>query len=203
MEFISEWITQIIIFILLATIIDLLIPKLTMHKYIKLVIGLILIIILLTPIFTLFKVDVEGQLLKSYETIFNDIETMDGTKKSMESQKDEIESLHDAYILEEMAVQLMSLVNEDLVEEHDAIISEIYFTFHDDGIMSYENLEEVIVYLHTATNKEGEIQVVDEIVIDTRADVLEGNDEEIIQMLRDKWELTEKDISVYWEGGTS
>ena len=92
MEFISEWVTQIIIFILLATIIDLLVPKLTMHKYIKLAIGLILIIILLTPIFTLFKVDVEGHLLKNYETIFNDIETMDGTNNSLESQKNEIES---------------------------------------------------------------------------------------------------------------
>lgn len=203
MEFISEWVTQIIIFILLATIIDLLVPKLTMHKYIKLVIGLILIIILLTPIFTLFKVDVEGHLLKSYETIFNDIETMDGTNNSLESQKNEIESLHDAYILEEMAVQLKALVNEDLVEEHDVSISEIYFTFHDEGNLSYENLEEVIVYLHTATNKEGEIQSIDEIVIDTRADVLEGNDEEIINLLRKNWELTEKEISVYWEGGTS
>ncbi|MHA6251004.1 stage III sporulation protein AF [Oceanobacillus sp. CAU 1775] len=203
MEYISDWITQIIIFILLATMIDLLVPRLTMHKYIKLVIGLILIIILLTPIFMLFQLDVEGQLADSYYSIFNEFDAMDDTKDSMESQKNEIESLHDAYILEEMAVQLKSLVNEDLREEHDAIISELYFTFDDEETMSYESLQEVIVYLQAATNKEGEIQKVDEIKIDTRTDLQEEDNEEIIQLLRDNWELTEKEISVYWEGGTS
>lgn len=203
MEFIADWITQIIIFILLATIIDLLIPNLTMNKYIKLVIGLILILILLTPIFALFKLDVEGLLKQSYTALFEQDTVMEEVKDSIELQKTEIEQLHGAYILEEMAVQLKSLANEDLMQQHQAKITEIYFAFHDEEPISYESLEEVIVYLEPAADKEGEIQTVEEVVINGRPKQLEENDEAIIQQLREQWELTEKKITVYWEGGTS
>ena len=54
MEFIKEWVTNIIIFILFATVIDMLLPNSKFQKYTKMVIGLLLIAIIFTPIFKLF-----------------------------------------------------------------------------------------------------------------------------------------------------
>ena len=42
MEFIKEWVTNIILFILLATVIDMLLPNSKFQKYTKMVTGLLL-----------------------------------------------------------------------------------------------------------------------------------------------------------------
>ena len=203
MEFITDWIAQIIIFILLATIIDLLIPNIGMKKYIKLVIGLILILILLAPIFALFKLDIESALKHTYSTVFEQEGSLEKVNDAIEMQKSEIEMTHDAYILEEMVVQLKSLANESLNEHHQAEISNIEFVFNDDTAMSYEGLEEVIVYLQESTAEEGGIRTVEEVVIGASDKEKIKDDDEIINQLRESWELTDKKITVYWEGGTS
>ena len=59
MEFIKEWVTNIILFILFATVIDMVLPNSKFQKYTKMVAGLLLIAIILTPIFKLFTYDFE------------------------------------------------------------------------------------------------------------------------------------------------
>ncbi|WP_336253647.1 stage III sporulation protein AF [Oceanobacillus sp. SE10311] len=200
----TNWITQIIIFILVATIIDLLIPNLSMGKYIKLVLGLILILILLSPIFSLFNLDFEQAVADTYRSIFDTGGEMEEVQDSIELQKSEIESTHDAYILEEMAVQLTSLTDEALQTEYDARITDISFVFADEAEKTYEGLDEVIVYLEKSTAREGQIKPVEKIVINAEEDQeLEEADEPIVELLRDRWELQDKKITVYWEGGAS
>ena len=204
MEMLTNWITQIIIFILVATIIDLLIPNLSMGKYIKLVLGLILILILLSPIFSLFNLDFEQAVGNTYQSLFETGGEMEQVQDSIELQKSEIESTHDAYILEEMAVQLISLTDEALQTEYDAKITDIDFIFTDEAEKTYEGLDEVIVYLEKSTTREGEIKPVEDIVITGKEEQeLEEADEPIIDLLRDRWELQDKKITVYWEGGAS
>ena len=59
MEFLIEWVTNIILFILLATVIDMLLPNTGLQKYTKMVTGLLLIAIILTPILKLISKDFE------------------------------------------------------------------------------------------------------------------------------------------------
>ena len=60
MEFIKEWVTNIILFVLFATLIDMLLPTSKFQKYTKMVVGLLLLIsIILTPIFKLLSTDFE------------------------------------------------------------------------------------------------------------------------------------------------
>ena len=56
MSFLTSWISNIIIFILLATVIDMLLPNSSLQKYAKMVIGLLLIAIIITPILSLFQI---------------------------------------------------------------------------------------------------------------------------------------------------
>ena len=60
MEFIKEWVTNIILFILFATVIDMLLPNSKFQKYTKMVTGLLLIAIILTPIFKFLTQDFEN-----------------------------------------------------------------------------------------------------------------------------------------------
>lgn len=59
MNFITEWVTNIILFILLATVVDMLLPNSTFQKYAKMVAGLLLITVILTPVFKLISSDFE------------------------------------------------------------------------------------------------------------------------------------------------
>ena len=62
MEFITSWVTNIIVFVLLATVIDMLLPNSAMQKYAKMVIGLLLIAVIISPILKLFHSDFDGLL---------------------------------------------------------------------------------------------------------------------------------------------
>lgn len=67
MAFLTEWITNIVIFIMLAMIVDMLLPDSSMRKYVKLVTGLLLITIVITPVFKLFSADVEDLIAAFFD----------------------------------------------------------------------------------------------------------------------------------------
>lgn len=53
MEWISDWIRQIILIIFIATFIDLLLPSSSLERYVKLIMGLIIIVSILQPVLQL------------------------------------------------------------------------------------------------------------------------------------------------------
>ncbi|ASN05282.1 stage III sporulation protein AF [Virgibacillus necropolis] len=205
MDAIIHWITQIIIFMLLATIIELLIPATSMKKYIKLVVALILILIFLKPIFYLFDINVKDALTASYERL----ESYNENEKNMESliefQKSEIQGEQHAYIEEQMAVQLIDLAKTPLLESYQADITNIEFSFAAEKAPEWKDLEEVIVYINHAEESEEDVNIVDEVIIstDTPESNKDGPDlEKIENLLRDIWEVENKEITVIWKGGT-
>lgn len=208
MDALIQWVTQIIIFLLLAAIIDLLVPATSMKKYIKLVVGLILILILLQPVFHLFNINIKNELKSSFLQLSEETSSNESVENLIELQKNEIQGSQDAYILEQMAVQLKDLAEDPLLEEHQAEIRDIQFLFLSEEDYTFENLEEVIVYLREADeeDEEGAVDVVEDVEINTDDPVVEEEDqdsEEIKALLSEVWELRNKEVTITWEGGTS
>ncbi|GIP61673.1 stage III sporulation protein AF [Virgibacillus pantothenticus] len=206
MGMVIDWVTQIILFILLATIIDLVIPATSMKKYIKLVVGFILILILLKPLFFIFQIDVQRALKTSLSGVLQEINQNDALDKSIETQKNEIEDTQDAYILEQMAVQLKEIAKEPLQDKFQAEITDIQFRFADEREKTYENLDEVIVYVNESKDGEGAVRIVDDVVIDLDSPEQSREDnklQDIEAMLNDLWEIEQKKLLLQWEGGRS
>lgn len=206
MEFINQWVTQIIIFILLATIIDLLIPATSMKKYIKLIMGLILMLIFLKPVFFLFSIDFQSELTSSFEEIYEEEQDAKTIEKLTNDQKEDIQAVQVAYILEEMSAQLKSIAKDPLQNDYGAEIRDIDFIFMTAGEISLENLGEVIVYLDVTEDQGGKIRLVDEVIIgQDQSSQMTGDthDEDIIQLLQEMWDLHDKKVAIKWEGGTS
>lgn len=203
MDIVINWVTQIILFIVLATIIDLLIPTSSMNKYIKLVVGLILILILLKPIFYVLNIDMETALNKSFQQV-NDVgEDSESVKNLIEFQKKEIQSTQDAYILEQMAIELEKIAADPLKEEFNAEIASIDFQFSVMDSVSYEELTEVIVYITESEPGEGAMNTVEDVVIEWGNEEETHSDESLQEMeasLKELWEIEDKEITVYWEG---
>lgn len=210
MDAIIQWISQIIIFMLLATIVELLIPATSMKKYIKLVVALILILVFLKPIFYLFDIDVKQALTASYERLENYNKEGEDMKSSIEFQKSEIQDKQYAYIEKQMAVQLIDLAKDPLLESYQAVITDIEFSFTAEKAPMYEDfedLEEVIVHIEHTDDSEEDANIVDEVVIntDSQKEAEDSPDVEKIEgLLQDIWEVENKEmITVVWKGGTS
>lgn len=116
MSFLASWISNIIVFVLLATVIDMLLPSSSFQKYTKMVVGLLLIAVMITPILHLFQTDFE-QLLAS-ATIPLTSDDQNNLKNATELKKKEIQAVQSAYIVEQLADQLKGEVKDELMENY-------------------------------------------------------------------------------------
>jgi stage III sporulation protein AF len=203
MEFLIEWVTNIILFILLATVIDMLLPNTSMQKYTKMVTGLLLIAIILTPIFKLIS--------KDFETAMAQIPSFQGPgEKNMENlielQKKEIQASNHAYILETMAVQLEKGVEEELMEQFGLEVANIELTTKNESQESFpENLEMVKVLLKEPETSLATVEAIQPVSITTDTPLPSKDpaeeSEKIAAFLSQQWKVTEKVIEVSVEGG--
>ncbi|TVX92789.1 stage III sporulation protein AF [Paenibacillus agilis] len=67
MSWLSEWLKEIIMLILLAAFVDLLLPSAKMQRYVKLMLSLIILLALLSPIMKLFDKDLAEQVAAEWE----------------------------------------------------------------------------------------------------------------------------------------
>lgn len=68
LAWLAAWLKQIIAVVLLAGLIDLLLPNQTMQRYVRLIAGLIILLTLLSPIIRLLQGDYDTQLNASFDS---------------------------------------------------------------------------------------------------------------------------------------
>jgi stage III sporulation protein AF len=204
MEFIKEWVTNIILFVLFATLIDMLLPTSKFQKYTKMVVGLLLISIILTPIFKLLSTDFEETFAAAIPTW--EEQKDEQIKNLTDLQKNEIQATHDAYILEQMAVQLKGDAEEELMSQFDLVISDLEVVVDVEDQRPFpENLQKVVLTLNEETTETEAIEVVKSVEINTNHPVEENEpnpiqNDKIIQLLSDKWSIDEGTIELQIEG---
>ncbi|AQS56589.1 MAG: stage III sporulation protein AF [Novibacillus thermophilus] len=57
MSYLASWIQQLVLTVILATFIDLLLPNNTMQRYVRLVMGLVILMLILSPLLSLLQRD--------------------------------------------------------------------------------------------------------------------------------------------------
>lgn len=203
MDFLKEWVTNIILFILLATIIDMLLPNSSMQKYTKMVTGLLLIAIILSPIFKLISKDFESAIaeIPSYQS-----SSENNMKNLIDDKKKEIQASQHAYILKEMAVQLRKDVEEELMDQYGLEIANIDISLKDENnTATIENLQKVTILLKQPETGVKTVEAVKPIVINTDKPLpstkTTEETEQIAAFLSKKWNVTDKIIEVSIEGG--
>ena len=196
------WARQMILFILLAMIIELLLPNSSMKKYINMVVGLLLITIFLQPLFHLFQVDVETLLNKALPSL-SITEEQENMKNSIELKKNEIQDAQAAYVVEEMAVQMKEQAEEELGEAYGVSISDITLEFQGDEIdaEAIEVVNVIVTNQKVGQNHQGPIK---EVVIDLDKQPKSEEAAKTSEMkayLSEVWQLDDERIVILWEGG--
>jgi stage III sporulation protein AF len=204
MQFLTEWITNIILFVLLATIIEMLIPNSSMQKYVKMVTGLLLIAIILTPLLNLFKKDFD-QLFSSLA--LKPILQEKNIENVIEMKKKEIQETQRAYILEQMAVQLKNEVEEELMQQYGLQVESVLVSIKDEEEQDFnaEDIDSIEVILSKKENTSNSIPAVKPISIDTSKPINRHQDretntsKEINRFLANKWGIDGGKIAVIVE----
>jgi stage III sporulation protein AF len=197
----TQWIANIILFILLATIIDMLLPNSSLQKYAKMVTGLLLMLIIITPIFQLLHVNVD-KLLASMN--LSQLSEEKNIENLMELKKKEIQASQHAYILEQMAVQMETEVKEELMEQYGVAIEDIAIDMESSNEnSSYED----ITSIHVTVQPKGEeaVSAIKVVSIDTSKPIpneRKNKDEQKIKsFLANRWGIEEERIVVTLEEG--
>ncbi|EWH21141.1 stage III sporulation protein AF [Bacillus haynesii] len=203
MEFLTEWLTNIILFILMAIVIDMLLPNSSMQKYAKMVISLLLIIVILNPIFSLFRTDPDvifEKLTKNGQVQSNEI------KNQLNSEKKEIQASQQAYILEQMAVQLEKNAEGRFTSDKYKI--DRVAVSSDSQLKTEKDLSkyaEVSVFLQPASEKTVQAVAPVEINTDRRYQSMREREKKETGKVREQlagiWEISPDKITVHIEGG--
>jgi stage III sporulation protein AF len=199
MQIVIEWVTNILIFILFAMMIDLLLPSNNMQKYVKMAVGLILLLLMLSPILKLLSIDPDRWIASIISEKGSQQEMM---KNEIEMKKKEIQASQRAYILEQMAVQMKNKVDEELMKEYGVSVEDVSLqTKEKENLQIPKDIETIEVVL-TKQEKPGEIQPV---IIDTSKPINEPNNDhqlekEIRTFLATTWEVDENKIAVQVKG---
>ncbi|MDO6655172.1 stage III sporulation protein AF [Anaerobacillus sp. 1_MG-2023] len=200
MDIITGWITNIIVLILLATVLELLLPNSNMQRYVKMVIGLMLMAVILSPILTIFT--------KDFDAMLRTVTLTDSTQKAnmenqIESKKSEIQASNAAYIEEQMAVQMKSQVEKELRDQFNLEITSVSLQLK--NLDGEKDIDQIAVTVNEA-GAEKSVQEVDavSVSIDIQEEEFEETDtlsRKVAYFLADEWELYPKQVGVQVKGG--
>ncbi|WP_350299447.1 stage III sporulation protein AF [Peribacillus frigoritolerans] len=200
MSFLAGWVSNIIIFVLLATVIDMLLPNSALQKYAKMVIGLLLIAIIITPILGLFNKDFDD-ILTAATSEFEDQKKKD-LGNLTEMKKKEIQAAQGAYILEQMAVQLQTEVEEELMVDYNMKISSIDVGVKNEEEPGVDDLQNITISLEKAEGKENsEIEAVAKVDINAESPSTsnDANLDAVKRFLATSWSVDEEIIEIAGE----
>jgi stage III sporulation protein AF len=204
MSIITEWITNIIILVLLASVIELLLPGNQFQNYIKMVIGLLILMAMLSPVLKLVKTDLDE--------VFNSMDLPAAAKeseikKSIEKNKSEIQDTQHAYILEQMAVQMKKQVQEELKKTYELGIVDLQIQMDTNAVsLNPEQITGVKVVLAQDRGEKNvsEVKEVDVSVSEQGFDDQAENDavpDDVIHFLAGQWQLDSQHVEAKMEGG--
>ncbi|MFD2658375.1 stage III sporulation protein AF [Gracilibacillus thailandensis] len=201
MEYLSNWILQIIIYMILAMIVDLILPSSTLKQYVKLVVGLLLILIILQPLLSVFNVNVH-QMVDQIIPTNSDSSVESEIENGMNQQKSEIEQIQAAYVLEEMVVQMENIVEEELQETYNYQIEDMEVDWASHPTSEENELERINVQLvatddDSAKVEEVHIQIGDSLPQTSESPPNDAN--EIKDFLADQWGVEEEIIHIRWK----
>ncbi|WP_409301605.1 stage III sporulation protein AF [Peribacillus sp. SCS-155] len=202
MEFLTGWITNIILFVLLATVIDMLLPSSAMQKYAKMVIGLLLIAIIISPILNLFHTDFDQLLAKAT------VDFKQGQPNNLENltemKKKEIQASQQAYILKQMAADMEADVKEELMDKYEMVMQiEKIELKNGQQPKKTEDVEKIVLSLEQTKKQTDTIEAVEKIEIDTGNSPQPHSDhtDQIKQFLAAAWSVKPEIIEIAGERG--
>lgn len=140
MAYFSTWLKQIILLVLLGTFMDLLLPNSGMKRYVKLVMGLLILLMILSPIFHLFqgKVSMDDfarRVMQNRQSL--QMEDRQSIREYGESLMQQREEQTRDYVAQQMG----SMIESQIEEDYEVNVQNVDVSFTDKGTADEETTE--------------------------------------------------------------
>ncbi|SHM51612.1 stage III sporulation protein AF [Caldanaerovirga acetigignens] len=190
----SSWIKQVILVVIFTLFVELLMPSNELRKYIKVTLGIIVIIAILNPIISLLKADkfFDGIQLKAMVYLNEDSISNQAEKLKQEHIKMALElfekELEKKLVRQLKQITSLAVCKTDVKLNQDGSIKEIHLVINKESIRHPKNVEKVFVSLDSQpSNIPNNNSMKDEI-------------KKIKEYLSAFYEIPETNISVEMEG---
>ncbi|MDQ0166882.1 stage III sporulation protein AF [Bacillus horti] len=226
MSFLAEWIRHIVLLILLATFLDLIIPNSSMRKYVKLVVGFLLILIILSPILQLLNFD-HDRLLTTLEDLLGGSDTV--SQQQLEREQQALESVQDELLLEEVKERWLEEIKIGIEAAFDVKVSVITIGLdHYQSTVLVNDMQLVLLEKRDAPNGQTEntdqrevvvtaitpIKPIEEVAVhegsrhvqrlkenDERSSAEKKVEKEVLKFVQDEWNISVDKIHIAWSRG--
>ncbi|WP_182199517.1 stage III sporulation protein AF [Paraliobacillus salinarum] len=199
MDYFITWITRLVLFLFLVLIVEMLLPQTMMRKYVHIVLSFLFLLMFLHPLFQLFNVDINQAISRSMDTFEQSLNN-NQLKNEIENKKKEIQASQDAYVEEELIVQMINQVKEGLIEKYDMEISSVQFRSEEN--IGAETLEEASIYVEVQENVTK--REVKEVIIGNDQVPKKDTEDETLRnvsiYLAEQWEVKLEQLNVVKKG---
>jgi stage III sporulation protein AF len=215
MEFLGHWIKHIVLLILLASFLDLILPNSNMKRYVKLVVGLLLILMILSPILELFKFDYD-RMLSSLDKLLQENNSSFEMRLELEQQK--LKEMQEGSVLEEVATTWGEEMKNGIERAFDLQVLSVALALTRNG--EEVDVQQVVFTLSEKSTKD-EPSSEHKTTIHPIQPVLVQIDEykqkpeqsqnltqeqkklekEVLKLVQDEWNISVDKISFSWTGG--
>lgn len=144
MSIITLWVKKLILLVLLATFLELLLPTNAYQKYVRMAMGLLILLTLLTPLLEIFQKPITlNQLGGFYQTSENgqeiDMERIQALSKQLVSYQDETTTQY-------VKTQIKDLVAKQVEEEHQVKVDSVDVILKKDK-ENAQSIDQIVVHI--------------------------------------------------------
>lgn len=189
MQFLTEWVMQIITFIFIASIAQMIIPSDAYKKYIQMVIGLLLLFILTKPIIFFLQMDLSKELERVNDSLFQEIDHPDQF-----DQASPLEEERDTYIWNEVKNVMMQEANEQLQGDGIEIMD---MSFYIDESNEVEKIQVQVIEKNEETNDYVESVQIN--VEKSASNHATNNKRSINRKLAAIWQIDQNLLDITWQ----
>lgn len=212
MAYLGEWIKHIVLIILVATFLDLLLPNTQMRRYIQLVVGLIIIVLILSPILELLQVDPERFTVGIEQLLEPDEEP----QLQFEDRKEAVQEVQDRAVLEEVKRLWAQEIKREVEREFALNVEEIDIDLVVvDGQADVNQVKLVVARSDDGAERapHGEGALVEPVVIAVDLEKEEPDqidaltreeekwNEKLLTYFDQNWNISGDKIEIFWTGG--
>lgn len=122
MEWLSLWLKKIILLVLLAAFLDLILPNTNLQRYVKMVMGLIILLTIMSPVFTIFNLSQEDLALRMSRYQQEMLHTSDSEWKTMTNR---LLSSQDEQAVSYVKKQMEGMIRAQVKESYDVELAQV------------------------------------------------------------------------------
>jgi stage III sporulation protein AF len=219
MQWISDWLREIVLVILLAAFIDLMLPNSSMQRYVKVVVSLFILLTILSPIITLFKSDLDFMDWRDQTVEMGAVQPLESIMENGKKIREQNEQQSIQFVEHQMADMMKTElekelpgkirkvdVNTELNADHSQLeIKKVDVTVISDaepnaGRSTSTELVAPIepVVVNIEVNNSEEIDSVNSVEDDEMGE--SQVKKQVFRIMEDKWSVSAKQLNVTFEG---